>query len=651
MKTKKWMSVLVVLLILTAGAFAGAVKERQEIPDKYKWQTNHIYASIEDWQKDFDTISAKLDELVAFKGTFAGEKANKPAKSLIEFNKISEEVEAMFERLYVYVIFNYHVDMGNSDWAGRQQQVQMLAIQYGQKLAWVEPELLEIPQETMFKYVDENPELETYRKSYQDMYLLQEHVLSEPEEVIIAASQNITGTASDVFSKLTDVDMTFGYILDENGDSIEVSDSGWNSWRVNKNRQVREDYFKKLWYGYDSFGNTIAALMNGNIKKNVYLSTARKFDNTLQAALSSSFIPEDVYINLVNTTRKNVAPLHKYNDVRKRMLGVDHYRHWDYYVSVAEADESRYTWDEAVAMVTDALKGPLGPQYIKDISVALNPENGWVDCFANRDKRGGAYSSSCYGVHPYMLFNFDFDKGLTLEDVSTIAHEVGHAMHTYYSEESQPMPNKSYAIFNAEVASTTNEAIMSSKLLDEARKAYKKAKKPEEKAAAKQRLIYLLDSNLNSIRTTFYRQTKFATWEWEANKMGEAQQPLTKESLSDLYYKILTEFHGPAAEYEELSGISWARIPHFYRGYYVYTYATSYAAAIALATDLMAEANGDKTKKGAQERYLKFLASGSSKHPVELLQDAGVDMATPAPVEALVKYFSNMVNELDALTK
>ncbi|TKJ40129.1 oligoendopeptidase F [candidate division LCP-89 bacterium B3_LCP] len=643
MKTKNIFIFFIAALFLVSMPFTLTALERSEIPDKYKWHPDHIYPSLEEWEKDFEYLGEQIDVLAAFKGRFAGENATDPAGALIEFQEIGEILEQKLERLWVYVMFNYHVDMGNSDWAGMQQRIQMLAIGFSQKLAWAEPELLEIPQETMNRYVAENPELVDYQKSFDDMYLQQEHVLSEAEESVIAASYNITGTSRDVFGKLTDVDMSFGEIKDEDSETIEVTDSGWNSWRVDKNRRIREDYFKKLWNGYEGFGNTLAALMNGNIKKNVYFSTVRKYDNTLQAALDGSFIPEDVYVNLIETTRANLAPLHKYNEIRKRLLGVDHYRHWDYYVSLVEADETRYTWEEGVDMIVNALK-PLGKQYRKDIKMALNPENGWCDAFANENKRGGAYSSSCYGVHPYMLYNFDYTKGLTLEDVSTIAHEVGHAMHTYYSENTQPFPNKSYATFNAEVASTVNEAIMATKLLADARKAYKKAKKAN-KEAAKQRLIYLLETNINAVRTTFYRQTMFATWEWEANKMGEAGQPLTKDSMSKLYYDTLTEFHGPAAEYEELSSISWARIPHFYRGYYVYTYATSYAAAVALATDI----NGKK--KGAVKKYIAYLQSGSSKHPVELLQDAGVDMATPAPVEALVAYFSNMVEELDELTR
>ena len=634
------------VLVTCISAFA---TERSEIDDKYKWKTEHIYANLDEWKADFEAVKGALDELASFKGKFAGENATDPAKALVEFSKLDKEIEIKFEHAFVYVVRNYHVEMSNTDWMGMLQQLQFLGVEYGQKLAWIKPELIQIPQETMHKYIDENPELEGYRKEYDDLYLLQEHVLTEAEEEIMALSGNITGTTNDVFSKMTDVDMDFGYILDENGDSVKVTDSGWVSWRTNKDRRVREDYFKAVWKKYDQFGNTISALMAGNLKKDVYLAKARKFDNTLQAALDNVFIPEQVYSNLINTTRANTKPLHKYNQIRKRMLGYDHYRHWDYYVSLIEAEEERYTWEEGVEMILEALK-PLGEDYLKNTAIALNPENGWVDVYTSENKRGGAYMGSCYDVHPYMLYNFDWEKGLTMNDVSTIAHEVGHAMHTWYSEKSQPFPNRDYATFNAEVASTTDEAIFSMKMLDEARAAYKNANKSE-KEAAKQHLINLLEQNLSSARTTFFRQTMFATWEWEAHKLAENGQPMTKESFDKLYGELLAEFHGPTAEYEELSNVSWSRIPHFYYGYYVYSYATSYAASIALAMDIRAEAAGDKKKKGATERYLNYLKSGSSKHPVELLADAGVDMTTPQPIEAFIKYFSGMVKELDKLTK
>ncbi|MBU0509146.1 oligoendopeptidase F [bacterium] len=640
--------VCALMLLLAVPATRTLGVERSQIDDGYKWKPEHIYENVAAWEADMKVIREGLDELAAFKGKFAGENAKTPAEDLIAFNKLSEAITTKFEQTYTYVMYNYHVNMGNTEWMGRMQELSNLGVDFGQKLAWATPELLLIPEATLLGWCGKYPKLADYRKSYQDMYALQEHVLSEKEEEILALSGNITGTASDVYGKFTNVDMTFGTILDENGDTVKVTDEGWVGWRTNQNRRVREEYFKAVWNEYEKYGTTLAALMAGNLKKNLYLSKARKFDNTLQAALSSTFVPEAVYVNLVSATRANTAPLHKYEALRKRVLKLDHYRHWDYYVSLIDADETRYTWEEAVAMISDALK-PLGEEYLTDITHGLSPASGWVDVYASDGKRGGAYSSSCYGVHPYMLFNFDHQKGLTMDDASTVAHEVGHSMHTYYSEKNQPYPNKDYVIFNAEVASTTNESLFNMKMLDEARAAYKKAKGAE-KDAAKKRLIYLLDQNLASARGTFFRQTQFAAWELEANKMAEAGKPLTRDSFNQLYGDLLKEFYGPAAEYEDLSAVSWSRIPHFYRGYYVYTYATSYAAAIALAKDIRAEQMGDAKKKGATQRYLNYLKSGSAKHPVELLKDAGVDMTTPAPIQSFIQYFTEMVNELDKLT-
>jgi oligoendopeptidase F len=639
-------------LLLTAWIVlpgASSAIERSKIDKLYTWRTSDIYPNLEKWDADVKAVRADIDKLAQFKGKFAGPDAKDPLKSLIEFNKLSEEAEKKLDLVGSYVSYSHDVDLADQDWSGREQTLTDIYTDFGQKLAWEEPELLQIPRETMMKWVDQNPELQSYRKQYEDMYALQAHTLSEPEERILALSGKIIGTPGNVFEKFTDVDMRYDSIRDESGKLVEVSDAGWTSWRVHQDRRVREDYFKSVWAQYDKYGNTFAEIMAGQINKDMYLTDARHYKSTLDRAMSQSFIPEAVYTNLVATTRKNTEPLHKYDALRKRLLKVDHYRHWDYYVSLVPEDETRFKWEDAVAKVKDALQ-PLGAEYIKNISYALDAKNGWVDPFASQGKRGGAYSGSAYGIHPFMLFNFDYQKGLTLDDISAVAHEVGHSMHTMYSEKNQPFPTREYATFNAEVASTTNETLMAMKLLDEARANYKKAK-GNARDAAKQRLIYLLEQNINGVRDTYYRQVMFATWEWEAHQMGEKGEPMTKESFSDLYSNLLKEWHGPAAEYEPISGITWAQIPHYYRGYYVYAYATSYAAAVALAKDIRAEANDDKKHKGATAKYLAYLKSGSSKHPVDLLKDAGVDMTTPAPIESLISYFSSLVDELDKLTK
>ena len=647
--TRRLMLAVLLASLLTTRLPAAFAVERSRIDDRYQWKPEHIFATLADWEAALRHVRFGLDSLAAFKGSFAGENAADPAPRLIAFNLLNERISILLEQVEAYCSYHFHVDMSNPAWVGRDQQVQDLYVLQQEKLAWLHPELLRIPQATLMGWVDQSPALQPYRKTYEDMYLLQEHVLSEPEEHILALAGNITGSAADVYSKMTNVDMRWGRIVDENGDTVQVTDEGWTGWRYHPDRRVREAYFNALFSGYRDYENTIAALMATNLKKNVFLARSRKFDNTLQAALTSVFVPEQVYVNLVQTTRTHAAPFHQYEAVRKRVLGFDTCYHWDYYVSLATENEARYTWEQAAAMVEEGLK-PLGQQYVADVTHGLDARSGWVDVYANDNKRGGAYSSSTYGVHPYMLFNFDFARGMTLEDVATVAHEVGHSMHTYYSEKNQPFPNKNYAYFNAEVASTTNETIMSMKLLDEARAAYRKAK-GKAKETAKQHLIYLLDGNIAAARGSFVRQTVFAAWEWEAQKMAERGEPVTAETLSKLYGDLLTEYYGPATTYGDLSHHEWSRIPHFYRGYYVYTYATSYAAAVALAKDIRAEAAGDRSKKGTTARYLNFLKSGGSKHPVELLRDAGVDMTTPAPILSCIDYIAGLVDELDRLTR
>lgn len=636
-------------IILLAACLSATAQDRAAIPADYKWKTEQIYATVKDWEKDMEAIRADMDQIAAFKGKFAGKEATNPVQSLIEYNKLNEQMEIKFEHADDYVSYNFDVDMGNSDWTGRSQQVEDLGTQIRQKLSWQEPELLQIPRDTLMKWVDSHKELQPYRKTYEDMYALAKHTLSAPQEEILALAGNITSTSAEVYGKLSDVDMNFGTIKDEKGDTVRASYEAWVSYSTSKDRRVREDMFKAVWSQFKAFENTLSALMTGTIKKDIFMTKARKYDNTLQHALDQTFVPSEVYTNLVSTTKENLTPLHKYEAIRKRMLGVDHYRHWDYYVNLTPGEEKRYTYEQGLAIVQDAVK-PLGPQYVKDITQALTPKNGWVDVYANKGKHGGAYSGGTYGIHPFMLFNFDIKKGLTLDDVSAMAHEVGHSMHSSYSQRNQPYANHQYAIFNAEVASTTNETLLAMKLLDEARKAHKTAR-GKDKAAAKEHLVNLLVQNIDAGRGTFFRQVMFAAWELEAHKLGEAGKPMTAESFNKLYADLLKDYQGPALEYTDLSDVSWAQVPHFYRGYYVYTYATSYAAAVALAQKIRGEYLGDKHCKGATEHYLTYLKSGSSKHPVELLKDAGVDMTTPAPIVSFIKYWSGLVNELDALTK
>lgn len=636
-------------ILFAAGDAAAQSVTRADIPDQFKWKPEHIYTSAEGWEADLQAVRSGVDQLAAFKGRFAGPEATDPAASLIEYNRLSKEIEIKFDHLGSYVGRNYDVDLSSNEWSGRSQRLRDLGIEYSQKLAWFEPELLQIPEQTLMKWVGEHADLAPYRRDYEDMYLLQKHVLSPAEEEILALAGNITGTTGDVYGKFTNVDMDCGTIVDEKGDTIKCTYTGWTSYRTSKDRRVREDYFNAVWKQYKGFGNTLAALMAGNVKKDIFLTKARKFANTLARALDASFVPEQVYTSLVSSTRANLAPLHKYDAIRKRVLGVDHYRHSDYYVNLVEGPEKRYSWDDGVAMILDALR-PLGQEITETVGRGLNPANGWVDAYATDNKRGGAYSGNAYAVHPFMLFNFDYRKGLTLDDISAVAHEVGHSMHTYWSEKTQPFPMRGYAIFNAEVASTTFETLMAMKLLDQARSDYRNAK-GKAKEEAKQRLLYLLEQNVNNGRDTFFRQTMFATWEWQAHQMAEQGQPITPNALNKLYGDLLKEWHGPAAEYGELSNVSWSTVPHFYRGYYVYAYATSYAAAVALAEDIRAEAAGDASKKGAAQRFVNYLKSGGSKHPVELLQDAGVDMTTPAPIESFIRSWSKLVDELDDLTK
>lgn len=634
--------------VLLSSAFA---LDRSAIPDKYKWKTEHIFPSVESWQNAMQTVRADIDSQASYQGTLATKHGPEGAQNLIAYDRLNEKNTVALSRISSYAVLNYMVSIDDPVWSSRFQQVADLSVYASEKLAWQDPELLKIPKDTLLKWTSEYPELKPYRQRYENLFALQAHTLSEPEEHILALAGDITGSTEDIFTKLVNVDMDFPTIVDDKGDSIPTNYAGWReSWRAHTNRRVREDYSHAVFRKYTRYGNTFAAMIAAQYKKDVFLAKARKFDNTLQATLMPSFIPEEVYLNLIATIHSHLEPLHKYEAIRKRVLGVEDYTLWDDFVVMAPVGENKYrTWEEGVAIVTDALK-PLGKEYGSDLARVLDPANGWVDPFTNPGKMGGASSHSVLDTSSYMLFNFDYERDLTSEQVATIAHEAGHTLRAVYVQQNQPIPLRAGNTLTGEIPSTINEVFLSAKLLDDARAAYKRAT-GKEKERARQKLISLLDIELNSGREGIFREVMFAEWELKTHKLAEEGKPITKENLCELWADLAAQFYGPAMEHDGLSNMFWAAYPHFYMGYYVYSYAVGGIASYALAHNIRAEFSGDRTERGSTERYLNFIKAGSTKHPVELLKDVGVDMTTPAPIEEFIRYFSALVDELDKLTQ
>ncbi|MEK9136724.1 MAG: M3 family metallopeptidase, partial [Bacteroidota bacterium] len=556
----------------------------------------------------------------------------------------------------MYAELNHWVAVDDSACWSRNQLATDLMAYAGEKLAWEKPELLKIPQDTLLTWTETYPELKPYQQRYGNMFALQAHTLSEPEERILSLAFGITGSV-DVNSAMQDIaetfanaDMDFPAIVDEKGDSVRPSYGSWRDvWRTSPNRRVREDCARTVFGKYNTYGNTLAGLLALQCKKDVFLAQARHYNTTLQAALAPLFIPEGVYLNLIKGVRAGLEPLHKYEAIRKRVLLPEHYTLWHDFVSLGSAgDEKGKTWEESAAIVVEALK-PLGEQYGRDLAKVLDPQSGQVDVFTSHSKLAGAACYTTSGAPGYMRFNVNYEKGLLFDNVSGVAHEAGHCLNSKYTELNQPLPLRDWNTLTNETPSSINEAFLVMKLIADARTEYRQAAGKEEEDA-RQRLIYLIDSWLIWCRD-IYRLTMFAEWELRAHKLAEEGPPITKQNLSQLWSELTTEYYGSAMEQDELSNVFWAAYPHFYYGYYVYSYSVGGIASVVLAQNIRAEYQGDKAKRGSTERYLNFIKAGSTKHPVELLKDAGIDMTTSAPIEEFAKYFSELVDELDQLTQ
>ncbi|RPH92414.1 hypothetical protein EHM69_12825, partial [candidate division KSB1 bacterium] len=633
MHRNRWFLLLTSLILVAVLCVSAFAIDRAAIPEKYKWKTFYIYPSNEAWQAGIDSVHVWLTKLEAYKGTLAQRSGTKNEPNLASFTTLQERAGVELSRVLWHAYYNFQVDMADQVWTGRRDQSFALWSEFYERIAWLEPELLQIPKDTLLAWAAAYPALKPYQLQYADMFALRAHSLTEPEERILALASDMAGNANEIFTRMTSVDMDFPFITDEKGDSIQANFSGWREGlRSHPDRAFRERYFKALYGRYKTFSNTFAATITAQYKTDVFYARARKFDNTLQANLSPTFVPEEVYTNLIQTTRANLAPFQKYEAIRKRVLGLEHYKMWDSHVSLASAIDKRSTWEEAAAIVAESVK-PLGPQFAAEVRRVLDPNNRFVDPFTSPGKITGAWSHNSVDEPACMIFNFDYEKGLTADGVTTIAHEVGHTMHANYTKQAQPISLRGDVSLTSEVPSTTGEALLNMKLLDDARAEYKRANGVA-KEAARQKLIYLLDQMLMNGRDAFFREVMFAEWELKAHQMAENNESITQEGLTALYAGLLKDYYGPVLESDELTDIFWAVLPHFYLGYYVYSYAVGDVAATALATGIRAEYAGDKTQHGTTERYLNYLKSGTSKHGIDLLKDAGVDFTTSAPIEA-----------------
>lgn len=589
-------------------------KQRSEIAQQDKWRIEDIYATDEAWEADYNECIRRAKEKCVYQGRLA-----ESALILYQALKESDEADLLVEHVYVYAFMKYYEDTANAVYQEMSGRAQAAVTKLSEKYAFLTPEILAIDQKKMQEYLNSDT-LALYRHALEDILAKKEHALSEKEERLLAMAGQVTASPNEIFSKFNNADVKFGTILDEDGNEVELTNGRYSVFMESNDRSVRENAFKALYRQYGNYKNTLAATYYANVKQACFYAKARKYDSTLQMYLSGSFIPEKVYHNLIETVHKNLDKMHAYVSLRKQVLGVDKLHFYDIYAPMVSDITMKIPYEEAKDIALKAL-APLGEEYLSKVKEGF--ESGWVDVYENTGKRTGAFSWGTYGVHPYVFLNYTD----TLNDVFTLVHEMGHAMHTYYSNANQPYPYAGYRIFVAEVASTCNEALLMQYLL-------KNCTDLSEKK-------YLMNHYFEQFKGTLFRQTMFAEFEMITHKMAEDGEVLSTQALCDVYRKLNEEYFGADMVIDDEIALEWSRIPHFYTPFYVYQYATGYSAAIAIASKIF---KGDeKTLKG----YKQFLSGGCSMHPIDLLKLCGIDMESPQVIQEALDVFGKLLEEWD----
>ena len=595
---------------------SGRIPPRSEIPGEYTWDLDAIFPSSEAWEESCRVLGEELERL----GGFNGRLFESP-ETLLEFLKLEEAASERMGKIYAYAVMKSHEDTADAARQARADRAGTLLASYGAVLSFYRPEVLAAGAEGVKAAAEGCPGLEMYSHHFDDLLRTAEHVLGLQEEEILARSGEMARTPENAFSLLTNADLEFPEILDESGRETELSEERYYLLSRSRDRRVRKDAFEGLFSTYGKFRNTLAALYSGSVKSDLFFSRARKYPSALEASLHGDNISPSVYAMVVDTVNRNLDALHGYMALRKKALGLEELRMYDLNVPLADEPETRIPYGKAVEMVTDGL-APLGREYLDVLKKGFSSR--WIDVYENQGKRKGAYSWGSYGTHPYILLNYNG----TLRDVFTIAHEAGHSLHTWFSHTGQPQVYADYTIFLAEVASTTNEALLLESLLEKAPK--------EEK-------VFLLNHYLDQVRTTVYRQTMFAEFERETHSLAEKGEALTAGLLCELWKELNERYHGPEMVLDDGLSVEWARIPHFYSAFYVYKYVTGFAAAGCLSSNILH--GGEEERK----RYIRFLSRGSSAYSLDILREAGVDMTSPVPLEQTLRSFREKTSLLEDL--
>lgn len=594
---------------------------RSEIADQYKWDLSDIYASEADWRASKDALSKELNKVEQYKGTLT-----KSAKNLLECLEFNSGISKEATKLYIYAGMHSDLDTRDMKYTGMKQELQQMFSDFGAKSAFIQPEILTAEWETIEAFIKAEPKLEVYRMGLENMFRTKKHTLSEAEERIMALSGMIAGTPQQVYGTFSNAEMPKPEVTLSNGEKIEIGSAEYSRYRAAANRADREIVFDAYWNNYAKFKASFGEMLYGNVKRDMFRSKARHYESSLEAALYPNNIPTSVYHSLVENVNKNLPAFHRYLKIKKRMMEVDTLKYLDLYAPVVKDVDEKYTYDEAAAIILEALK-PLGDDYVAVVKKAIDER--WIDVYPTPGKRSGAYSNGAfYDGHPFILLNYTDQYN----DVSTMAHELGHTMQSYLSNKKQPYPLADYEIFVAEVASTFNEVLLFNYML--------------EKVENDDLKLSLLMNWLDGFKGTLFRQTQFAEFELAIHEAAEAGQPLTGDTFSKMYKDIVDAYYGHnegVCHVDDYISMEWAFIPHFYYNFYVYQYSTSFTASISLAEKVLA---GDKK---TLENYLNFLAAGGSDYPIELLKAAGVDMTSAEPFEKTIEAMNRVMDEIEKI--
>lgn len=594
----------------------GQLPKREEIAPDLKWRLEDIYESNEAWEEALAELKASKQKILDFRGTIT------TGENLLEALKVHDEISLLMSHVFAYSRMRKDEDNANSLYQGYADQAGGTAVELRSAMAFLVPEILALNPDQVRGWIEEIPGLKLYEHQLENIMRLKPHTLPAEQEELLAAAGEVAQAPSNIFRMFNNADLKFPQVKNDEGEMVELTHGRYIQFLESQNPEVREGAFKAMYETYSAWKNTLGTTYISEVKKELYFAKSRNYDSSLEAALFQDNVEPEVYSNLVSSIHDHLPLLHRYVSLRKKLLGLDELHMWDLYVPMVADQDEHISKDEAVEMVQAGLH-PLGEQYLQDMAKSFT--DGWIDWVENRGKTSGAYSWGTYGVHPFILMNYQGN----MNDVFTLAHELGHAMHSFYSDKNQEFANASYTIFVAEVASTLNEALLMNDLLN--------------KTTDPRRRAYLLNHYLEQFRGTVFRQTMFAEFEMIVHGKVGMGESLTAEQLSEIYYDLNKKYFGDDIIVDELIAMEWARIPHFYRPFYVYKYATGFSAAVSLSQQILEEG------EPAVERYLEFLGSGGSDYPINLLQKAGVDMSKPDPIVQAMQVFAELLDELEQL--